>query len=248
MSRRAVRVLHTSDVHLGPAASDPSGRQHDASCLCSIDVLESLVHEHNVDVLIVAGDLFDNARVPDDLVRDTFARLGALPAEVALFPGNHDVYDHTNVFQRNQDALDESGIAFFGSLGGGVHDFADGALRIWARAMDEHATTYQPLDGAPDHPGDRWYVIGAHGHFTDPGGDMFRSSRISADQINATQADYVALGHWHVTTDLRTRGATRQAWYSGAPLLGHGAGRVLLIDFPADVDDSVDVRPISTLV
>ena len=47
---------------------------------------------------------------------------------------------------------------------------------------------------------------------------------------NGTDADYVALGHWHVNTDLSTRGVTKPAWYSGAPMFGYGAGRMLLVD------------------
>ena len=247
MLRRPIRVLHTSDVHLGPSATEPGGRQHVEGCLCPIAVLDHLVEEHRIDVVIVAGDLFDHARVPDQLVVDTLARLGRLNADVALFPGNHDVHDETTVYRRNRSALDASGIAFFDDPLGGSRDLADGALRIWARAMEEHTPDFKPLAGSPAHPGDRWFVVGAHGHFSPPDGDAYRASRISVEDIDATQADYVALGHWHITTDLAERGTTIPAWYSGSPLFGHGSGQILLIDFNDNDAKRVAVQRLDVL-
>ena len=137
---------------------------------------------------------------------------------------------HTAVTLRQRTAVDEADVRFFDELAGTEIDVADGAVRLWARAMDDHTPSFHPLEGAPVHPGDRWYVAAAHGHYVDPGGDVHRSSRLTAAEIDAVGADYVALGHWHVTTDLSRRGVTTPAWYSGAPLFGHGAGRMLLVD------------------
>lgn len=228
--RRPVRILQTSDVHLGPPAREPDGREHVGECICPVDVMVELVREHAVDVLLIVGDLFDHARVSESLVARTFERLADVDADVVLLPGNHDQYDHTAVCKRQRGAIDEARVHFFDELDGTVVDVAGGALRLWARAMDEHTPSFLPLAGAPAHPGDRWYVAAAHGHYVDPGGDIHRSSRLTAAEIDAVGADYIALGHWHVTTDLSARGVATPAWYSGAPLFGHGAGRMLLVD------------------
>ena len=48
-------------------------------------------------LLLIAGDLFDNNRVPDDdfdFVRDQLARLSC---PVLVLPGNHDVHDHYSI-------------------------------------------------------------------------------------------------------------------------------------------------------
>ena len=243
--RRPVRVLQTSDVHLGPAAREPTGREHLEECICPIDVMLDLVVEHHVDVLLIVGDLFDHARVSESLVDRTFERLAEAAAEVVLLPGNHDQYDHTAVCKRQRGAIDAARVQFFDQLDGRVVDVADGALRLWARAMDEHTPSFLPLAEAPPHPGDRWYIAAAHGHYVDPGGDVYRSSRLTAAEIDAVGADYVALGHWHVTTDLSTRGVATPAWYSGAPLFGHGAGRMLLVDLVPGVGPQI--TPINVL-
>ena len=234
MTRRRLRILQTSDVHLGPRSREPNGLLHHDECICPIEVLGHLAHEHAVDVVMIVGDLFEHARVSHQLV------------EIALLPGNHDVYDDTNVYRRQRDSVDTSGVRFFDDPEGRSHDFAGGALRIWARAMDDHSPKFSPLGAAPAHPGDRWYVAAAHGHFVEStADDAHRSSRITPADIDATDADYVALGHWHVTTDLSTRGVTTPAWYSGAPMFGYGAGRMLLVDLvPGEVPL---VRPLDVL-
>lgn len=245
VTRRPLRLLHTSDVHLGPRSFEPTGLLHSHECLCPVEVIESLVDEHRVDVVLIAGDLFDHARVSEQLVTSTFARLGALRAEVALLPGNHDVFDDTAVYRRHRGELEASSIHFFDDPEGRSADLVGGALRIWARAMQEHSPHNHPLAAAPAHPGDRWYVAAAHGHFVEsPVDDAHRSSRISVESIEATGADYVALGHWHVTTDLSARGVQRPAWYPGAPLFGYGAGQMLLIDLVPDRAPSVTPVPV----
>ena len=207
--------------------------------------MEHLVRDNLVDVLLIAGDLFDHARVPDDLVTATFERLALLDAEVLLLPGNHDAHDETAVYRRHRNTIDAAGVKFFDTDGGDVIDVADNALRVWSKSMTEHTPEFSPLYGVPDHPGDRWFVVAGHGHFAPAGTEDHRSSRITVEHINATRADYVALGHWHVTTDLSTRGATTPAWYCGAPLFGHGAGNLLLVDFIPG--EPVNVAPVHVL-
>ena len=226
-----MRILQTSDVHLGPRAREPNGLLHHDECVCPIDVVRAAAEEHDVDVILIVGDLFEHARVSRELVTETFGRLGRMPVEVALVPGNHDVYDESTVYRRQRDDLEASGVRFFDDPAGQAFDFADDRLRIWARAMQDHSPRFTPLTDVPPHPGDRWYIAAAHGHFVASStNDQHRSSRISTHDLEQSSADYVALGHWHVTTDLASRGVSKPAWYSGAPMFGHGAGRMLLVD------------------
>lgn len=229
--RRHVRLLQTSDVHLGPRMREPDGLLHRDECVCPIHVLRHLADEHDVDVVLIVGDLFEHARVSHQLVEETFAELARLDADVVLLPGNHDVHDDTAVYRRQRTTVDASGIHFLDDPLGATVDVADGALRIWARAMEDHAPHYRPLENVAPHPGDRWFVAAAHGHFVPTmDRERHRSSRFAIEDVDATGADYVALGHWHVTTDLAERGARTPAWYSGAPMFGHGARHMLLID------------------
>lgn len=231
VTRRHVRILQTSDVHLGPRMREPDGLLHHDECVCPLHVVAHLVDEHDVDVVLVVGDLFEHARVSHELVEAAFAMLATIDADVVLLPGNHDVHDDTAVYRRQRAVVDASGVHFLDDPDGTAVDVAGGALRVWARSMEEHAPHYRPLEGVPPHPGDRWFVAAGHGHFV-PTLDLerHRSSRLSIADIDATGADYVALGHWHVTTDLTEKGTQVPAWYSGAPMFGHGARHMLLVD------------------
>ena len=51
---------------------------------------------------------------------------------------------------------------------------------------------------------------------------------LSPADIEATAADYVALGHWHVRADVSTDSVA--AWYSGAPYGVAASGSFNLID------------------
>ncbi len=244
--RNSVRLLHTSDVHLGTDLLRYNETTHQPDCLCPLDMISDLVVEHVIDVVVIAGDLFDHGRVSDELVTSTFQRLAKLPCDVVLLPGNHDVYDTTSaLYRRHRPAIDAAKVKFFDEPAGKFFDVASDALRIWARAMEEHSPEFRPLDGSPSHPEDRWFVVAGHGHFAPDGTETHRSSRIDVGDIDATGADYVALGHWHVTTDLGQRGTVVPAWYPGTPAFGHGAGNMLIVSFTPG--EAVQVRPVDVL-
>ena len=84
-----MRILHTSDWHLGRTLHGLDLLDHQAMF---IDHLVALVSERSVDVVIVAGDVYDRAvpAVPTvQLLSEALARLSAI-ATVIVTPGNHD--------------------------------------------------------------------------------------------------------------------------------------------------------------
>lgn len=238
--RRRVRLLHTSDVHL---ASDGGWRagDHLDQCLCSLDGLGRLASEHDVDAVLVAGDLFDHARLGEDFVARVFATVDQFPTEVVLLVGNHDVHDHTSLYDRYSGVMDGSSVRVILDHDGAEMDIVGGAVRIWGKAMDEHSPDYRPLEGVPAGPEDRWFVVMGHGlHVGDSAmSTAHSSSLIRATDISATRADYVALGHHHTTADVSTHRVT--AWYSGSPS-GFGDCQALIVDL--DPVDGVNVTPV----
>ncbi|MFQ5568233.1 MAG: exonuclease SbcCD subunit D [Rhodothermales bacterium] len=98
MSDSMLRILHTADWHLG-TRHGPLGRfkaqddQFDA-----LERLISLAREHDAQVLLVAGDVFDAQ--PRDLPAVTKRLARALATflnedrHVILLPGNHDRREH----------------------------------------------------------------------------------------------------------------------------------------------------------
>lgn len=84
-----MRILHTSDWHLGRTLHGVDLLEHQAAHL---DHLVELTRTEGVDAVVVAGDVYDRAIPPVDavaLLSDALARL-AEHAHVVVTPGNHD--------------------------------------------------------------------------------------------------------------------------------------------------------------
>ncbi len=108
-----MRFLHTSDWHLGRSF-------HGASLLDEqrlvVDRLVELTVEHSVDVVLVAGDLFDRAIPPTEavaLLDDALVRLRGTGARVVAIAGNHDSATRLSV---NDRLLEEAGVAVRGDV------------------------------------------------------------------------------------------------------------------------------------
>ena len=84
-----MRILHTSDWHLGRTFH---GRVLDDAQAAFADHLVELVRREAVDAVVVSGDVYDRAIPPTDSVRlldETLRCLSDL-TRVVLTPGNHD--------------------------------------------------------------------------------------------------------------------------------------------------------------
>ncbi|WP_019481216.1 exonuclease SbcCD subunit D [Arthrobacter sp. TB 23] len=85
-----MRLLHTSDWHLGRSFHGVGTLQAQR---IFIDHLEKSVREHEVDVVLIAGDVYDRALPGVDVVGlfdDALDRLTGAGAQVVVSSGNHD--------------------------------------------------------------------------------------------------------------------------------------------------------------
>ena len=85
-----MKILHTSDWHLGRTLHKVDLHEHQAAFL---DWLVELVRAEEVDVVVIPGDVYDRA-VPAvtsvTLLDSALARLADTGATVVLTSGNHD--------------------------------------------------------------------------------------------------------------------------------------------------------------
>lgn len=84
-----MKVLHTSDWHLGRKFLAQDMHEHQEAF---IDWLVATVAEYSVDLLVIAGDIFDRSVPPQESVALFERALTELSAvsPVFLIPGNHD--------------------------------------------------------------------------------------------------------------------------------------------------------------
>ena len=247
-SRRPLRVLHTADVHLD---SDGYGDAHqqivhrDRGRRVFRRIIDRALTD-TVDLLLIAGDLFDHNRVSDETVAFVRTELERLRQPVVILPGNHDALRTSAIYDRHDLTAGASHVHVIRQLNGETIDFPELEVVVWGRAMEEHAPEFRPLAHIPGRDDRRWCLAMAHGFFYEARQRPERSSPIFADEVRDTGWDYIALGHQHVQTNV-SQGRVA-AHYAGAPLMewgsGHPAGTVLRIDFSADDGIRVEPRPL----
>ena len=236
-----LRLLHTADVHLGAryadlgeAATAQRERQF-AAFRASID----LAIAEKVDLVLVAGDLFDSNVQPRRSVDRVAAELKRLVNErirTVLIPGTHDVYDRASIYR----SYDLPALA-----GADGTDFVtlltpeQPAVRLETLDLTVHAHVFatkraprSPLAGL-DVSGDpsTWQIGLVHGSIAIPKQTEHDEVVITTDEIAASKLDYLALGHWHSSS--RGKAGSTVYAYSGAPepvaLDQDRAGNVLLV-------------------
>jgi exonuclease SbcD len=232
-----MRILHTSDWHLGRHFHGQGMLTHQAAYA---DHLIATIEAERVDLVVVAGDVYDRALPPVDAVEladDTFARLAASRARVVMTSGNHDSARRLGFNSRLVDAAgfhlrtvadavatpvvvdDEHGpVAVYG-----IPYLEPDLLRqAWVLPARSHqaamAEAVRRIRGdLAGRPGARSVVL-AHAFVT--GGEPCDSERdISVGGVSLVPAsvfdgfDYVALGHLHGRQTI-----TDSVRYSGSPL------------------------------
>ncbi|MEU9024976.1 exonuclease SbcCD subunit D [Actinomadura sp. NPDC048394] len=227
-----MRILHTSDWHLGR-----SFHREDllAAQAAFVDDLVATVREQRVDCVLVSGDVYDRALPAVDAVRlcdEALARLAEL-TRVVLIAGNHDsarrlgfgsaLMDRSGVHVRTDFArVGEPVVVGDAAIYGIPYLEPELVRHPWELEERTHAAALTEAmrrvrADAAERPGLRSVVL-AHAFVT--GGESSESERdISVGgsaQVSASVfdgVDYAALGHlhgrWAITDRVR---------YSGSPL------------------------------
>jgi DNA repair exonuclease SbcCD nuclease subunit len=223
-------LAHSSDIHLG----DDSLPYPTVDPLLTLRQVIATAEEADARVLLLAGDTFDNPRLSQaflDSVRDVLAQA---QLDIVILPGNHDpLFDDSVYFRGGFHQLPN--VELIGPSGDCIV-FPRYGLGIWGRAHHDYSDM-SPLADPPART-ERWHVAMAHGHYVDDAAStdqhQLRRWRISRPQIEATQADYLALGHWDRPLEVAT--SPVPAWYCGSPQLAKTINIVRLSDGqPAEV-------------
>lgn len=237
-----LRVLHTADIHLGARHAD-LGEQAAAQRerqFAAFRATVDLAIAEPVDLVLIAGDLFDSNVQPRrsvELVAAELRRLVDARIRAVLIPGTHDVHDRASIY-RSYDLP-----ALAGAVGSDlltvltperdsvVLEALDVVVHgpVFATKRAPHSPL-RDLDVRKDARA-TWHLGMVHGSVAIPGQTDGDEVVITTDEIAATGLDYLALGHWHSTS--RGRAGSTVYAYSGAPepvaLDQDRAGKVLVL-------------------
>lgn len=206
-----IRVIHSSDVHVSEGFTEPV---HDGDGTAGLRVVLEAARAAEADVAVLAGDTFEHNRLSHALLDRVRGLLTDAGRPVVILPGNHDPAIDDSVFHRGIAELPNVHVL------GVTHDeavlFPALALEIWGHAHRDY-NDMDPLKTARPRQS-FWQIAVAHGHY-EPKPNRATNLRpswlISEAEINATEADYVALGHWN--RHVRVGGDGVEAYYSGSP-------------------------------
>jgi DNA repair exonuclease SbcCD nuclease subunit len=209
--RAELRIVHSSDLHVGEGFTEPL---HKGDGTAGLRVVIAAARAAKADALILAGDTFEHNRLSAGLLDRAAALLADAAMPIVILPGNHDPAIADSVFHRAIAA--PKNVRVIGVTDEAVVSFPDLALEIWGNAHRDYG------DSAPlAQPWPRrsfWQIAVGHGHYA-PVADRSTNLRpgwlIGDDEIAATGADYVALGHWN--RHVRVGSDKVAAYYSGSP-------------------------------
>ncbi len=210
---RKITFLHTADIHLGCElkTSGPRASERRAEILLCLKNIFSLCNIHDVQIMLISGDLFENNSVSEDIVDSFLDYVKSAPkTRVFYAAGNHDpltadspLLDHSlpdNLYILGTKdeciPLDDIGVKVFG--------------RSFSGASMKGSNTFS----IPSENDGFLKLMVIHGDFgTDISGPY---NTITREFIETSGMDYIALGHVHKYSGVNKIGNTYFA-YPGCP-------------------------------
>ena len=212
-----LKFIHAADLHLDSAFGALPARQAAArrqECRETLFRLADYVNRESIQLVLLAGDLFDSGSAFRETGEQLAKALGQMETRVFIAPGNHDCVtdaspwqtvdwpENVTVFRGNRMTAVE-----VPELGVTVHGAAFTAPEQAAGLLTGFTA---PADG-------KRHIGLLHGEL-EPA--EARYDPIRREEIAASGLDYLALGHIHKRTEPLTFGKTACAW--PGCLEGHG--------------------------
>lgn len=232
-----LKLLHTADWQIGKLFGQFDA--DDAALLAdarfgTVERLAALATAEGVDLVLVAGDVFDAQGVLDKTIHRLFNAMAGFAGPWVLIPGNHDAGLAESVWTRaarlnaippNIHVCLQPEALPFPALGATV-------LPAPLTQRHTHADLTAWFDTAPTDPAH--FRIGvAHGSVQGLLAEGIDSSNpIAPDRAARARLDYLALGDWH-----GTRAVDERTWYSGTHetdrFRNNESGQALRVDIAA---------------
>ncbi|HNT29971.1 MAG TPA: DNA repair exonuclease [bacterium] len=213
----SVRFIHTADTQLGARFGNLPPELAElkrASQREGFAFLVSQALEKQVDLFLIAGDLFDTAKPPAGeitLVKSQLRRLQDAGIRTCMIPGNHDYYEKGNFW----DQYDPWPVAKFFT----ENEFTslvldDLGVEVYGIGFDRKRSSRNALADFSFQPVQKRSILLFHGAWQNFGHDTEKDYPFSLDDIHKVPCNYIACGHYHGLQPI-LESPVKQAWYSG---------------------------------
>lgn len=193
---KVIKLVHCADIHLG---SEPTFLKSKATLrgeelLLTFEKLIDFCQMEKVDILLIAGDLFESNNISDRYIKSVISAFAKIPDTIiAICGGNHDPITLDCAFYNN--TLSDNVIIF--------SDFQ--TYRFPARGFMISGAGFTSSAQSSTN----FHNKKAEGNLINIGifhGDIYSSESdknpISVSDIENSDYDYIALGHIHARTEI----------------------------------------------
>lgn len=209
-----ISILHTADIHIdSPFKGDSSSSLRQQDLRDTFEAIVALAKNNSTKLLLISGDLFDNEYVTSQTIKFLVSVMTSA-AEIRFFisPGNHDYYSVNSVFA-------------LGSFPPNVHIFKREEIEcveieelnacIYGFAACSPHSDHRFLKDFSVKDKSKINIMLFHGNLLSSNvSDNFYP--LSEDEIKNSGLDYLALGHIHGFSHIKSVGDTFYA-YPGCP-------------------------------
>lgn len=208
-----VKILHTADIHIGAAESflgeNASLRRFET--LTTFEKIIDLGKERSVDIIILAGDVFDSNRVEERFINAFFEKIEkAAPIKAVFAAGNHDPLNSDSPFLNR--TLPENLFVL------GTKDecitFEELNLKVYGRSFESSSLKGEETFSISPISQDYVNLMVQHGDLCNDLNSEYNP--ITPKFVKSSGMDYIALGHVHKRIPVAKLGNTHFA-YCGCP-------------------------------
>lgn len=211
---RKVKILHCSDLHFDTPFKELTKEVADNSREELLEVFKRIIDltiDESVQVLFIAGDVFDNLTVNKSTLAFIISQLNRIRNKyVFISPGNHDPYyeksfyniiswpDHVHIFKgrMSKKEIVELGLVVYGA----------GFTKNYER---ETLIDIEQVDSSKIN------IMLLHGDIAS-NNSKNQYNPINVKDLSDSNMDYIALGHIHKFSGVLRAGKSHYA-YSGCP-------------------------------
>ncbi|MFC1640505.1 exonuclease SbcCD subunit D [Patescibacteria group bacterium] len=238
-----IKILHTADIHIGKSFRNLGERAEDQTrnLRKTFEKICSLAVEEEVQVMLIAGDLFDTKNPAEkdiDFVIQQLQRAGEVGIHIVIAAGTHDRFA-TDAFYRDAKWNQVDNIHILTPEQKEV-DFESLDCVIHGQVNEYNKSATSPLENLPNNDTRTHSVAMIHGSVAIEGKHAADDYPVTVDEINESPYTYIALGHWHRAQEV----VPNKAWYAGSPetlsLEEEGSGNVLIVKLE---EDHVEIEP-----
>ncbi len=211
---KKIKILHCADIHFDTPFKELGKKLSQVSKEELLEVFKKIINiviDEQVDILLIAGDVFDNFTVNKTTLYFIASQLSRINnTQVFISPGNHDPYNSRSFYE----IMDwpENVYIFKGELE--KVDLEDLNLTVWGAAFNnqyEKKTLFRNVE----IDNSRINLMVIHGEISNNISENIYNP-IYLEDIKKSGMEYIAVGHRHEFSGIKRDGKTFYA-YSGCP-------------------------------